>query len=271
MMRNVTDFACLRSACGQFIYPKNETNFTFVDVGPVGESESYGYSAVRLINDGEANDGGSVRMEDLVAKFMANNTPDSVDPIVDPPPGPIIFEDGPAAMTFGIEAYENGTSFETTALEYARQTLALTIGVYASLREALGPTMGPEAETALSSQLLVVTPQYCENEELQAIEWLNGTTNVSVDKIMYINAYFIGLNLEDNETTADGWVDSGCMYFIALDWFCDLFPSYYDPASIRDLDLVPSPWRDMTTITTAINREFRNCGEPLGCVSLLPA
>jgi hypothetical protein len=127
----------------------------------------------------------------------------------------------------------------------------------------------------LFNNRIVMSPQYCSNEALQAIGWLNGTTNVTLNDLWTVGQLLTGLPITGNETEPANWVGGGCTYlfttsFGSYQWFCDLFDSYYEADSIRDLELLPSPWRDFTTIYTAINQEFENCGEPLGCVALLP-
>jgi len=252
MSRQQSDFACVRAACAQLIY-FNSSGDTLLRIGFVDPTYIY----IDITNEAVPGDGGPIRMENLMKKYMADNA--------DGAPGP--FDE---TVTYNVASYEAETTFANAAGELGRQYAAWSVGYVMSWRE----DMATPAEWALLAydlfayyKFVVMTPQYCDDEALQEITWL-ADTNTSAFEVVYVANAMLSVNQSDTDTEPDTWVDSGCMTRIAVGWFCALFPDYYAAESIRNVSLIPSPWADLTTAMTALNNEYLNCGTPVGCTGL---
>ncbi len=261
-IRNATDQDCARTKCYPLVANFLPAGETFTTVGVNYPYEPENYSFVTLVG----SDDGPVYLMEMTAQFLTDNIPDSTSPIV-PPPQPM---DTLASFSF-TQADFGVISFQIPSREFAREMLTATWTVNGlSNLTALAPfeLADPVLETFTT---LVYTPLRCRDPELLAIPWVQDAT-IKVYDAFYGAIWVFGLNVTAPQADPENWggVDGACIYWTAWPAFCSQFPDYYTYESLRDFTILPSPWRDLTTFLRVWNEEYRNCGEPVGCMGVPP-
>ncbi len=226
---------------------------------PFTQPEVQRSSRIDFAGSNISDDSGPVHLLDLVVKFMLDNIPDSIDPI-EPPPEP--FDFGVTLLNLDATNYNN--DYQISSRELARQMSAFEKGLFMSLRFTNNST---DLRTAVSNSRLTIVANTrtsrCNNIELAAIEWL--TTNVTFSQLSNLLTYLPTLNVSNSQCDPANW-PAECLYWTSGDThYCSQFGTYYTFTSLRNFTELPSPWRDLTTIATALNNEYALCGAPAGC------
>lgn len=265
------DPGCVLGACTAAIATPAPDTFL---VG-IGVNDTGAWSYLALVNDLVPLDGGSVRRISLLQKLIADNVPASLDPVT-PAPRPFLFEDGVRALR--SSAYAN-TSFAVDAGEYARQLGVALWNFGLSRTEVEWPAGAPGSFPAFVTALppvplltyyyaLVFTPSACPDPALWSIAWLANNTVPLLDAVVLFNT-MSGVNTSGPNTEPANW-PAYCAAWVDYAPFCDLFPAYYAFESLRNLSVLPNPWRDLTAMMTSFNAEYADCGAPRGCLGQVP-
>ncbi len=256
-MRNVADKACFMAACfavrgfgvplGDNIYP-----WTY----EAGRS-----SMIVLSGSNTSYDSGPIHLLDQFMKLVADNVPDSIDPL-EPAPEPYAF--GVPQLIFTVANYSD--NYQVSSRELLRQQLTLLQGTRMSL------AFNASVDVIASQTTIVANARTsrCANPDLAAIEWL--TTSVTLGQLVEILRFMPALNVSNSQCDPANW-PAECLYWTSGDThYCSQFGAsgaYYTFTSLRNFTELPSPWRDLTTIATALNNEYALCGEPAGCFGMI--
>ncbi len=256
-IRNSSNFNCDRTRCFALIaqlLPNNESFFT-VGGNYVDEPTLYGFVTLIGSNDGP------VYIMQMVSQFVTDNIPNATHPVV---PEPQPYEE---TVNF-TQADWNVNSMQIPSREFAREVLAALMNYYALLNESAmtPPAFGSDVFDTFNT--LAYTPLRCQDAELVAIPWVVAN-NVSVGMALAAYSFLTGLNVTASDFDGATWSSTSCDYWTSS-WtiFCAQFPDYYTYESLRNFSIVPSPWADMTTLARVWNEEYRNCGEPVGCMGV---
>ncbi len=260
-MRNVTDKECFMAACFVRVNNVNPTPGRITTL-------FYEYprtSAIVFSGTNETDDSGPVHTLDVFSKFMTDNIPDSIDPI-EPPPEPFNF----GVTELFLNATNYGDDYQVSSRELARQTSALIVGAQLSSFYINNSTdLGQELSESSSTIVANARTLRCDNAPLAAIEWLN--TNVTLVELLNLVGLMSALNVSNSQCDPSNW-PTECLFLTGNTHYCSQFGAsgtYYTFTSLRNFTELPSPWRDMTTIATALNNEYALCGEPAGCFGMI--
>lgn len=255
-IRNATDLACIRAACTAYVSNEITDNvyfagLTFYYTAPIDVGR---WTTGALLNP-TPDDLGPVPLVYLIQKFMADN-PVTV-------PQPLVAADNASVLFLTPAEYASG-SFAVSSGDLGRQVLL------AAQNELMNRKLcANETDVIFTLNRLVVTSRTprCNDSALAAIPWMDETTRFFD---IYANLVWIsGLNTSAPQADPANW-PAECLYWTSYPTFCDLFPDYYSFESLRNYSIVPSPWRDYTTVLAAFNREYLNGAPPIGCFGLAP-
>lgn len=267
MLRDAeTEYTCWRAACSSYLFYVNDDNYTYTTVSYDWEGEP-NYSWITLLNDNVTFDGGPVRVLNLVQRFVEDNALD--------PPGPWNLPEAENPLVFTPADYVAETSFATDGREFARQLL---VGMYNfDLIGDFNEHFHDPSDTTLNYYIewardyLIATPSRCPDQDFATIAWLIDD-NITVGRMGVTFPYFGAINTSDPTIVSpENWYDT-CMYYVAEDWFCDLWPrGIYSYESLTNTSVLPNPYRDISVIYRALGAEYADgCGEPVGCFGLIP-
>jgi hypothetical protein len=203
------------------------------------ETDTANYSSALLYPDPL----GEVSMPEMLAQFIADNEPDSLDPVTPAPQPfttPVLFTD----------AEWNVDSFEVPPRELARQ-LAVTKFNY----DFIDVFAVPEG-AAETMQTMVFTPSRCPDDDVAALPWL-AENNVTMQSVYLLTRCLVGFNVAGNMSEAAPFQEQCALCTDPT--LCYLFPTYYAYAELADYEATPSFWRDVTSIFTLFNNAFNNC------------
>ncbi len=258
-MRNITDKDCFFAACFSSSVGTSRGSRTFT-MSLIVDRISHIY----FVGSDITQDSGPVHVLDLIRQFMADNVPDSTDPVV-PAPEPFNFPGN--QIIFNAANY--GTDFQVASREFARQAGASVTSRLFNIAFCDSNTSFRDVVIATMSSIVPnARTVRCANPELAAIEWL--TPEITFYRLITIIAQLAGVNVTNSQCDPENW-PAECLTRTANDaYYCDLFGSYYTFESLRDVTILPNPWRDLNTIATAINNEYVQCSAPVGCFGLPP-
>ncbi len=254
-IRNATDMECARTTCYPLVTSPIPGGGLDIPIGFFYDLEPENYSFIDLIANGSTN------IMEMVTQYANDNVASSFNPVL-PLPRPL---EGP---TFELTPANLSDNMQNTAREFGREMLVAELNVDAvrNLTALTPPAYGGDVFNTW--ELLVYTPLRCRDPELLNIAWAQAAT-VTAEEAFYGAAWMFGLNVTSPQCDPENWLgDLGCLYWTAWPDFCDQFPDYYSFASLRDFSIVPSPWADLVTFLRVWNEEYRNCGEPVGCMGV---
>lgn len=250
--RNVSDVPCVIAACTAYV--TDEVEQTVGDANPLRAMSFLRYR-FELYNTNRS-DIGTVRVAHVVQQFMIENRPEAITPLILPPPQPL----ETASANFSV-AQVGVANFRIASRELARQYVAFYWNFMGNTRSELASSVNLSPVARHS----VVTPARCPYPAVADLPWLQGN-HVTVSALYNLAFQMIILNPSaTNDTTAEGWPAYCAVRMASAPSFCNAFPSYYAYESLRNYTMVPSPYRDLTSVLTAYNEEYADCGPARGC------
>lgn len=244
--RNASDVACVIAACTSYVaqvYPLSTTNST-----PYRSLLVLDYR-LDLFNP-DVWDLGPVRIAQVLQQFVLDNRPDAIVPDIVPAPRPLGANGLFSVADVGL------VSFRRDGRELARQFMVFYWNYLANQRRELSTT-----NHDLVVRNSVVTATRCPFANVASIPWLQ-SNNVTVRELFAIGFYMMSMP-NYVPFTEEEWT-SFCSPRMSA-FYCALFPSYYTIESVTNFTVVPSPYRDLTSVFTAYNEEYVNCGPARGC------
>lgn len=235
--------ACMRAFCTVMLTEMNDPVVSFT----IGRAT--------LLSSDSFPDGGAVRVVQLLQKFMIDNIPTV---------GGTRAQPMNTTHVFDTTAYGSG-SFATSATEFARQVAAALWN-----RKATKTFNVPGYNSTEFYYDLIFTADYlCEDEDLIAIPWLS-TWEARVDAVITAADAMLGADVTSSDFDPSNW-PTACPTITGLPIFCAAFPGYYAMESLRDFDMVPSPYEDFLTLmrvnnidSSAVDGYYPGCvGQPL--------
>jgi hypothetical protein len=249
--RNTTDSGCVIAACTALL--------ALASAPPAVPSRTfYLFNGLVEVSSTGLYDNGTVRIAHVIQQIMVDNYPDAVAPLLMPAPRPLL----PEKVRFGSPDVGN-KDMRVLAREFIRQYFAFSFNYRAQTKNDFAP---PALQPAIAnaSAHSVWTPSRCPDASIRAIPWLY-YDNVTVVRMHNIALIMLIYNASNPAYAPAGWVAT-CRALTAVPVFCNSFPNYYSFASLTNYSVLPSPYRDITTMLTAYNEEYAGCAVSRGCL-----